>query len=207
MGLLSAILGFAGGGLGSVIALWADRRKRKREQKRDLTRSERMGLVRVNVKKMRYSSVQESKEEVKTTSTAAVSKEIKDGEKDISQPNGVCDESHERLEFINAVQEMIRGLKSGIVVITGPNDTGKETLLNHAVASCMPHADEEVTGRRWWIFPMSRKRKERGVSFYRVKDMTRQWDKIRVDVLEWFEIRAEKLMTGKKICVVYLDFH
>ena len=208
-GILSAILGCVGGGIGSVIALWADRRKRKMEQKRDLTRSERMGLDKVDVNKimeMRYSSVPESKEEVKGTKSAGMGKN--DGDGNDSRTERVSPESHERTVFIDAVQGMIRGLKSGIVVITGPNNTGKETLLCRAVASCMPYQEYGAPEGRWrWLSRLYRADRQGNVSFYRVKDMTRKWEKIRSEILEWFSIRAEELMTKEKICVLYLDFH
>ncbi len=209
MGVLSAILGCISGGIGSVIALWADRRKRKMEQKRDLTRSERMGLARVDVKKvmeMRYSSVPEPTEEDKASKSE--SPKGKGGETCYPQPTEVPRESRERIEVVNYVQGMIRGLKSGIVVITGPNNTGKETLLCRAVASCMPYVDDDKSDGRWhWAARVRRRTRQGNVSFYRVKDMTRKWGQIKSEILEWFSIRAEKLMTKTKICVLYLDFH
>jgi hypothetical protein len=49
--------------------------------------------------------------------------------------------------------------------------------------------------------------KNSNISFYYVTDTTRDWETIRKGVLEWFRIRAEKLMMRNRVCVLYFDFH
>ena len=205
MGVLSAVLGFLGGIGGSIITFWVGRRRRKLKQKRDWVRSERLGVARVDTSEfMRnlYCEVPEIHEE-NAGGREAKAPAAKGGPRD-NEPDGGTN----RRSLYDTVREMIRDLTSGIVVATGPSDTGKKTLLYRAVVSCMPHDADGSTRekRRWW--PSWKLRREKSnISFYYVKDMTRDWETIRKGVLEWFGIRAEKLMQKKKMCVVYFDFY
>lgn len=205
MGMLSAVLGGLGGIGGSAVTFWVGRRKRKMKQKQDQAKSERLGITSFNIRELKerpYVCVPPPDTERLLSSTVKGDSTDED-----------LVESSERVNFMTTVRRMIKTPESGIIVITGPSDTGKETLLCRAVLSCCPDDTEDASEDRCRLLRKAlhvmahrRHHQNGGLAFYYVKDMTKEWSRIKGDVVKWFGLRADELIK-RGLCIVYFDFN
>ena len=123
---ISACIGAIGGISGSIATYWIRRRRRKVRQRRNLEKSEHMGIARFDIKTIKNMPCDLVPKSLKTSGSEIIA---------------------ECCNFVKTVKDMIRDRKSGIVVVWGPSDTGKETLLCKAVADCMPNVFDS-TGKK-----------------------------------------------------------
>lgn len=189
---ISACIGAIGGISGSIATYWIRRRRRKVRQRRNLEKSEHMGIARFDIKTIKNMPCDLVPKSLKTSGSEIIA---------------------ECYNFVKTVKDMIRDRKSGIVVVWGPSDTGKETLLCKAVADCMPNVFDSTSSKDRSC-PKRRQVEQHDdchdsgdVSFFYVEDMARNWEEIRNGVIDWFRIRAEKQAAGRKVCIVYFDFN
>ena len=122
------------------------------------------------------------------------------------------DKKNERETFIENVKKMVNDRQSGgIVLVTGPSNTGKETLAWKAFQPFVEKSMSNVALIAKFIQRVLHPNKysdanERNVRLYYVKNMMREWAKIKSDISDWVRIEGDKVASGNNVCVIYLDF-
>lgn len=206
--------GFLGGLAPSVVAFICWLYKFQKEKSKDRALAPMLGIVPVEteaIKQMFYLDVpdHEPQSDLPDEEKMRLESEIQ------CRENQKCDtdsQGNERENFIEGVKKMVNDRRSGgVVLVTGPSDTGKETLVWKAVRPFVEKSMSNVDRVAKLIQRVLRPNKynetrEPNVRLYYVKNMMREWVKIKPDISDWIRIEGARMATGNNVCVIYLDF-